>query len=287
MLILVGVTVTVAINGGLFGKAREGAKGTEIAREKEELTLAVASAYDVETGIIKQDELEKELDEGWNVEGVEGEEGAPYNCTIGENEYIVCENGKILAVDYDKISQLLKDRNEGIIDEEESFKQIYNELQLDYYGEDTEIINNNCGFVVGSDKTTDVFYCYFYESGLMFIADTNDELIIANKEQNEYAYKLARKLRKVKVELDEFFLGKMKDEITTKYTEEELENYVLTNSDNIKSIDIEYDDSEIRIKGLAFSINNETINYCPHYTNSVYLEFDEEGYFIGTWILSE
>ena len=37
MLILVGVTVTAAINGGLFGKAKEGAEGTTIARVKEQI----------------------------------------------------------------------------------------------------------------------------------------------------------------------------------------------------------------------------------------------------------
>ena len=37
MLILVGVTVTVAINGGLFEKAKEAAKGTTKARVKEQM----------------------------------------------------------------------------------------------------------------------------------------------------------------------------------------------------------------------------------------------------------
>ena len=37
MLILVGVTVTVAINGGLFEKTKEGAKGTTIERAKGKL----------------------------------------------------------------------------------------------------------------------------------------------------------------------------------------------------------------------------------------------------------
>ena len=37
MLILVGVTVTVAINGGLFKSAKEGAEGTTIARVKEQI----------------------------------------------------------------------------------------------------------------------------------------------------------------------------------------------------------------------------------------------------------
>lgn len=43
MLILVGVTVTVAINGGLFEKAKEGAKGTTIERVKEQITADIAT----------------------------------------------------------------------------------------------------------------------------------------------------------------------------------------------------------------------------------------------------
>ena len=68
MLILVGVTVTTAINGGLFEKARIGAKGTEIEREKEELTSAITTAYNEETGVIKEDDLNKALN-GWTVVG--------------------------------------------------------------------------------------------------------------------------------------------------------------------------------------------------------------------------
>ena len=41
MLILVGVTVTTAINGGLFESARKAANGTTIAKEKEELLHVV------------------------------------------------------------------------------------------------------------------------------------------------------------------------------------------------------------------------------------------------------
>lgn len=45
MLILVGVTVTVtvAINGGLFSSAKEGAKGTTIERAKEQITADIAT----------------------------------------------------------------------------------------------------------------------------------------------------------------------------------------------------------------------------------------------------
>ena len=46
MLILVGVTVTTAINGGLFNFAKNAAKGTQLERDKEELTLALVLAND-------------------------------------------------------------------------------------------------------------------------------------------------------------------------------------------------------------------------------------------------
>ena len=69
MSILVGVTVTVAINGGLFEKSKEAAKGTEIGREKEELTSAITTACNVETGVIKEDDLNKALN-GWTVVGL-------------------------------------------------------------------------------------------------------------------------------------------------------------------------------------------------------------------------
>ena len=92
MLILVGVTVTVAINGGLFEKSKEAAKGTEIGREKEELTSAIATAYDVETGVIKKDDLNKALN-GWTVDG---EEGGPYTVkSPKQNTYKVAVDGTI------------------------------------------------------------------------------------------------------------------------------------------------------------------------------------------------
>ena len=61
MLILVGVTVTAAINGGLFSSAKEAAKGTEIGREKEELTSAITTAYDEATGKVDKAKLKDAL----------------------------------------------------------------------------------------------------------------------------------------------------------------------------------------------------------------------------------
>ena len=93
MLILVGVTVTVAVNGGLFEKSKEAAKGTEIGREKEELTSAIATAYNVETGKVDKTKLKDALGTGWSVDG---EEGGPYTVkSPKQNTYKVAVDGTI------------------------------------------------------------------------------------------------------------------------------------------------------------------------------------------------
>ena len=92
MLILVGVTVTVAINGGLFEKSKEAAKGTEIGREKEELTSAIATAYNVETGKVDKTKLKDALGTGWNIEG----DTAPYTVTSPKgNKFTLSADGTI------------------------------------------------------------------------------------------------------------------------------------------------------------------------------------------------
>ena len=67
MLILVGVTVTTAINGGLFEKARIAAAGTQKEVDKEKLSMALAFAYDETAGEINKSTLEKELGKEWTV----------------------------------------------------------------------------------------------------------------------------------------------------------------------------------------------------------------------------
>ncbi len=93
MLILVGVTVTVAINGGLFEKSKEATKGTEIEREKEELTSAIATAYNVETGKVDKTKLKDALGTGWSL--AEGDT-APYTVTSPKgNKFTVSTDGTI------------------------------------------------------------------------------------------------------------------------------------------------------------------------------------------------
>ena len=51
MLILVGVTINVALNGGLFTKAEEAATLTTVETEKEQLMMAAIAVWDAETGV--------------------------------------------------------------------------------------------------------------------------------------------------------------------------------------------------------------------------------------------
>ena len=93
MLILVGVTVTVAINGGLFEKSKEATRKTLIEREKEELTSAIATAYNVETGKVDKTKLKDALGTGWSL--AEGDT-APYTVTSPKgNKFTVSTDGTI------------------------------------------------------------------------------------------------------------------------------------------------------------------------------------------------
>lgn len=92
MLILVGVTITVALNGGLFNTAQSAATNTMVEAEREQLLSAVVTAYDTETGTINKAKLEASLVTGWNVEG----DTAPYTVTSPKgNKFTVSADGTI------------------------------------------------------------------------------------------------------------------------------------------------------------------------------------------------
>ena len=93
MLILVGVTITVALNGGLFNTAKSAATNTMVEAEREQLLSAVVTAYDAETGTISKAKLEANLGTGWNI--AEGDT-APYTVTSPKgNKFTVSADGTI------------------------------------------------------------------------------------------------------------------------------------------------------------------------------------------------
>ena len=93
MIILVGVTITVALNGGLFNTAQSAATNTMVEAEREQLLSAVATAYDTETGTISKAKLEANLGTGWSL--AEGDT-APYTVTSPKgNKFTVSADGTI------------------------------------------------------------------------------------------------------------------------------------------------------------------------------------------------
>ena len=85
MLILVGVTINVALNGGLFTKATEASKQMQVEAEKEELLSSVVAAIGYDGKVVLDD---IELPTGWT-----GSDGT-YTSPKG-NTYTVDENVKI------------------------------------------------------------------------------------------------------------------------------------------------------------------------------------------------
>ena len=93
MIILVGVTITVALNEGLFNTAQSAATNTMVEAEREQLLSAVATAYDTETGTINKAKLEANLGTGWSL--AEGDT-APYTVTSPKgNKFTVSADGTI------------------------------------------------------------------------------------------------------------------------------------------------------------------------------------------------
>ena len=99
MMILVAVSVTVALNGGLFGTAKDAASKTQIEAEKEMLLSAVVGAIGTDARV---DFSKVQLPDGFT-----GENGV-YESSNG-NRFAVSENGEINQVTF-----IYKDNIEGL-----------------------------------------------------------------------------------------------------------------------------------------------------------------------------
>ncbi|MBQ3145757.1 MAG: hypothetical protein IJB90_04245 [Clostridia bacterium] len=93
MLILVGVTINVALNGGLFQKAEEAKTQTQKVADDEELQLEIITAYNEKEGTVDLDLLKTNLEaKKWNVT----KSGDKLICTSAKgNTFTVTADGKI------------------------------------------------------------------------------------------------------------------------------------------------------------------------------------------------
>jgi len=113
MLILVGVTINVALNGGLFTKADEATRLTQIEAEKEELLSAVVAAIGND-GKVDFNYLDNNLPAEWD--GRNGTYTSPKR-----NTYTVDPNGKITKGDNGETELDLEAIKQDIIANPESY----------------------------------------------------------------------------------------------------------------------------------------------------------------------
>ena len=170
MLILVGVTINVALNGGLFTKADYATKQTQIAAEKEELLSAVVAALNNDLEIPNAAAIKLEA---WQIAGADG---GPYTCTSPNgNMFTVDKNGKIQNVAGDntvvtKSGYYIHERTTDT----DGYTQVWhikfkeeNMISIMYYAvEDNAIIQNiNFGdFTISEENTEIVNLINYYDN---------------------------------------------------------------------------------------------------------------------------
>ena len=98
MLILVGVTINVAISGGLFDKAKIATEQTQKQVSKEQLISTMVGAYDSAGKFIKpaQSELPKGAKWCKEDENYETASGGDWIVTENGNKFYIDENGTVL-----------------------------------------------------------------------------------------------------------------------------------------------------------------------------------------------
>ena len=102
MLILVGVTINIALNGGLFQKAKSAADGTQKQAEKEELMSAAFGTVNIKGDLqITKIALESVLSHGWEIDDentiIDTNNQIWYPCTSpkGNIYYLNAKTGEI------------------------------------------------------------------------------------------------------------------------------------------------------------------------------------------------
>ena len=149
MLILLGVTVTVSLNGGLFTTAKQAEDETQIAQEKEQLLMAVMGALG-EDGKVNLEKLDINLPEGFT----------------GSNLQYTSKTGNVFKVSGNGSITLETDSNEDTGVTISPKKETYT------VGEEVTIGNEN--FFVIADDTEKVTLLAKYNLNLSGTAQVNE-----------------------------------------------------------------------------------------------------------------
>jgi len=156
MLILAGVSVTVALNGGLFSTTKGAVDGAQIQSEKQQLVEATIIALD-DKGIVNFEKLNKYLETDFDIKN---------------GKYTSKKTGIIYVVS-----------EKGDITEKEKVK-----IEAENYNKGTRITINNEGFyVIANDADTVTVlaeYCIITEAGEDYLKQSPDAGTIAFSDTN-------------------------------------------------------------------------------------------------------
>lgn len=148
MLILVGVTVNIALNGGLFTTAKDAVNRTQVEADRETLQGAVIGTLDTKTlEIPNANALLNNLPRGWEVTG-----NGPFTCTSpNNNSFRVDKNGTIRDASARNSTELER----YIFGEEGLGRNLFEILDPDtlkFTDEDVELLATNDFFYIKYDK---------------------------------------------------------------------------------------------------------------------------------------
>lgn len=145
MLILVGVTINVALNGGLFQKAETAKTQTQKEVEKEELTTIAIAAYDEKNKKIDQSELE--LGEKYSiVSDKTTEEKIVVTGQYGITWQIDVTSGKVEEYQESANSDYIKNFFLG-----KTTEAIQSEMKIDNEKQQATLDNGNISFIMITD----------------------------------------------------------------------------------------------------------------------------------------
>ena len=174
MLILVGVTISVSLKGGLFTTAKKSTDETQIAKEKEELLMAAMGTLE-ESGKVDFNKLDNNLPSNF----AKISEGK-YESSTG-NKYQVVENGNIILLDGNVEEE--PEIPEGTIPEGGTYYVGVTANKVGNYTGATNVLSQGDSFP-NTPKTGDVYVYgdYEYRYNYMFIgsawwnSETDDDV---------------------------------------------------------------------------------------------------------------
>ena len=175
MLILVGVTISVALNGGLFTTAQNAATNTMVEAEKEQLLSAVVASMgdDAKVNFTKLDNNLPTSE--WT--GTNGTYTSPKR-----NEYTVSQDGTITKNGQSNIKYIYGDADSGYVVLKDNTVYLFmsgQKVQAGTYKEDVDITTLPAydGYSIG-DKIKDFSKFFMDENGEVFTAISDDNNIL-------------------------------------------------------------------------------------------------------------